>query len=142
MRKPAIACATVVLSAVFFVGCGGSEPAYSERESVDATVTGKVTHGGAAVTNATISFEGSAAGAFGGPLGPDGTFTLKLAAGKYKVIVTPVETGMNSMTPTAPGELIEVAKRDDIPEAYRVVSTTKAEADIGAGENAFDLNLE
>lgn len=120
---------------VVAIGCGDGGEA---GPKVDATVTGKVTSGGTAVSNATISFEKAGFGAWGAPLNADGTYSVELATGDYVVTIMP------TMAPVAmtPGAMPKMDAREDIPQGYRAASTSKAKATINAGANTVDLTLE
>jgi len=129
-------CILSALLCVVAIGCGGNGG--DSGPKVDAKVTGKVTSGGAPVSNATISFEKAGFGAWGAPLNADGSYSVELATGEYVVTIMPT---MPPATMT-PGEMPKMDAREDIPEAYRAASTSKAKATISSGANTVDLALE
>jgi hypothetical protein len=131
-----VGCFLGILLCVVAIGCGGDGGDTGPK--VDATVTGKVTSGGTAVSNAIISFEKSGFGAWGAPLNADGSYSVELAAGDYVVTIMPT---MAPATMTA-GEMPKMDAREDIPKDYRAASTSKAKATINAGANTVDLALE
>lgn len=67
----------VIAFIAMFVGCGGG--------SGGASVTGEVTFNGAPVTTGVIGFLQTGSPMLGGPLGPDGTYSLTIPPGDYKV---------------------------------------------------------
>ncbi|HBN75142.1 MAG TPA: hypothetical protein DD473_04855 [Planctomycetaceae bacterium] len=118
------------------IGCsGGGEPA---GPSKNATVSGKVTSDGKPVSNAVISFEKPAFGAWGADLSADGSYTLELAAGEFNVSITPKAATTTTMDP---GNMPEQTESTDIPKKYRSASTSGATATINEGDNTYDLEL-
>lgn len=128
----------VVIGLCGVLGCGGAKPV---GPAMNSSVSGSVTSkGGEKVVNARISFESPTLGAYGQELTADGKYSVKMAAGEYKVMVTPV-AGTNSMSISPDGK-IATPTRDDIPEAYRSSSTTPAKFTAPSGSGTYDLKLE
>ncbi len=134
--KTATCWAMASLLCVSLVGCGSSE---DSGPTIDATVSGKVTSGGQPVKEAIISFEKPGLGAWGTKLEADGTYKVELAAGEFTVTVVPIPPAI-SMNDS--GKIPATPKRDDVPQAYRAASTSKAKTQINSGENTFDLDLK
>ncbi|HCS50999.1 hypothetical protein [uncultured Rubinisphaera sp.] len=119
------------------LGCGAGDPG-SASPSKNATVSGKVTSGGQPVTNAVISFEKPTFGAWGSEIGADGTYQVELAAGDFKVSVTPKVAATTNMEA---GNVPQATERKDIPQKYRSASTSEVTTTINEGANTFDLEL-
>ena len=119
------------------MGCGGG--AGPAGPATNATVTGKVTKGGQPVTNATISFEKPGFGAWGGPVGADGTYTVTIAAGDYGVSVTPAASGPASMSND--GKTPKDSGGQTIPQKYWLATSSGVTTTVNEGDNTFDLEL-
>lgn len=117
-------------------GCGGSDV-----ESVELlTVTGKVSYEGTAIPEGTIQFEDASTGiSSSSEIGRDGSYSLQVSKGNYKVTILPpvveVETGPDS----PPAE--ELKQMPNIPENYRQSASSDLSATVNAdGENHdFDM---
>ncbi|MDB5385793.1 MAG: hypothetical protein JWM11_1439 [Planctomycetaceae bacterium] len=103
-------------------------------------VRGTVTCAGAGLESASISFEGGAAGAFGGPV-HGGKYQLEnVAEGNYDVVIYPVNTSTPELDPNAPP--YDPLSRTDIPPHYRSALTSGLKATITSGSNTFDFQLD
>lgn len=115
----------LICMAALVVGCGGP---------VQSSVSGKVTVGGQAVTNARINFiAAKSALAASAELDASGAYKIEqgLPPGPYKVFVT--DASSTSKPPT-PGETVEAAK-SQIPDKYKSDATSPLNFEVKAGEN-------
>jgi len=129
-----ILAALIAVGLLWTTGCGKQGP---KR----LTVTGKVTFQGAPVTEGQITFEDAASGVAGSTaLGTDGSYTLQLPEGNYKVSVEPpvVEVGGTADTP---GDE-EYKQVDNIPERYWSTATSPLQATVSADATEHNFTLE
>jgi len=125
------------LLVISLMGCGSSgEP------SVDViTINGTVTFEGSPITEGTIQFEDSSTGiSSSAELGTDGTYSMEIANGNYKVTVTPpwVEVDMGPDSP--PQE--DYKEVDNIPQQYRQTTTTDLTATVTEAGQTIDFDLK
>ena len=126
-----------------------SDPLFKEEI---ARVSGTVTYKGKPLTNGRVTFHQTSSGTvIGGTLDDKGQYTLTFAAGldvpagSYQVTVRPPEIKM-PIASEAPVET-EVADQADkeqspIPKKYFYIKSSDLKAEVVAGKNQFDFDLE
>ena len=121
------------------VGCQPAQVNVGPKE--DAAISGKVTYKGAPVTDARISFESPAAGAFGTEF-KDGAYSIPLgASGDFSVAITPVVPPMK-MEASASGQTPKLEPRKDIPKKYQDAAKSGLKATFKPGEgNTYDVDM-
>ena len=126
----------VALGIVTIVGCAPSGPPPT------AQVKGKVTLKGEPVKLGQIYFVAPDKG-YGSdaPLSATGEYSItsNLPPAAYKVFITPPRI----VKPPMPGETAPTTSADfNVPDKYQTETTSGLTADIVAGENTKDFNLE
>jgi hypothetical protein len=122
-----VAKCSVVVGSV--CGCGA-------REEI-CTVQGRVTFGTEAVAEGTVTFEESVSkNTFQAVLSPEGKYSLRVAPGKYKIIVEPPMVA--ETRGSDPGQTFKKVK--NIPSNFRLSGTTPLTSTIDADATLdFDL---
>lgn len=118
-----------LLAVSLSIGCGGG--------NAGTTVTGVVTMNGAPVTTGVIGFLKSGSPAAGGPIGADGSYSVTVATGEYKVRVdapSPMPAGWKEGDP--PPKL----PPRPVPENYAHFDSSGLTATI-TGESSQQLDF-
>jgi hypothetical protein len=124
----------LLLFASLLAGC--SKP--SDERS--ATVSGKVTLGGAPVAAGTVLFMTETGHAASAELAPDGAYTLRCRPDRFQVALTPpsppdpLGSAANTPAPAAPN-------MPSIPRRYHDFGTSGLTLEVKAGNNTFDIAL-
>lgn len=121
------------------IGCSGSP---DSGRDLPGKIKGVVTYKGAPVKNAAISFVGSSQqGAFGGPLGEDGSYKVPEAAvGDFQIAILPINP-QTTMTMTPGGKIAAPPERADIPKKYRDTKTSGLTLNVVDGDNEFSVDM-
>ena len=122
--------AAALLAVAFFVGCSGG---------VNRTemVSGNVTLNGAPVPAGTVVFMNDEAYGDAAELKPDGTYSLHLQPGSYKVSVSPP----SELDPMGDAGAGESESSQTIPKKYQDFGTSGLTANVGDGGSTVDLVL-
>lgn len=136
---------TGILGICLLVGCGSSE-----KGPELATVTGKVTVDGEAVSGGTIQFVPDSAKGTTGPsstseIQPDGSFTLLGPGGTPGAVI-----GSHKVVVQCPPDPGEVSGGDGqsgsyeckIPDKYGDIKSTDQSAEVQSGENTVNIELK
>jgi hypothetical protein len=120
VRKTIVSLTGLVLLVAF--GCdSGPSISNTDASMEEATVKGTVTAGGAPLTSGQVSFDASNAsrkiGADRGPIGKDGTYTVKTKVGKNRITVESPQL-----------------KGDDVYNENTL--------EVKSGENSFDIAIQ
>lgn len=126
-----------------------SDPLFKEEI---AQVSGTVTYQGKPLSNGRVTFHQTTSGTvIGGTLDDQGQYTLTFAAGldvpagSYQVTVRPPEIKM-PIASEAPAETEEADQADKrqspIPKKYFYIKSSDLKAEVVAGKNQFDFDLE
>lgn len=121
------------------VGCGDGG---AEAPPI-ATVSGKVTFDGTAVSEGVVNFNGVGFGAQA-TLGSDGTYELTsqygsgIPLGSYKISIEPPPPETKPDT----AELVDAGDFENIPKKYRSPETSGFTAEVKEGSNTFDFDMK
>jgi hypothetical protein len=125
----------LLLALPFVAACSNSS------EVPTATVSGKVTLGGAPVPAGTVLFmtdDGQAATA---ELNPDGTYHVHCRPGRYKVSLTPPPPPDPLAAPGGSVRSLPVTVSQSIPQRYRDLGRSGLSVEVKAGDNTYDIPL-
>lgn len=130
MRVSRLSFAIAWLVACLLSGCDSGDAIYN--------VQGTITFGSEPVSQGTVTFEETGTmNSTQAPLTADGKYSLRLAAGNYKIMVEPplvAETGVSDASTT-----YKAVK--NIPEKFRSSHSTTLTARI-VGRKTLDFNLK
>ena len=131
-----VGCAIVFL---LTLGCGSADPT--------GQVAGKVTYKGAPVTEGAVLISNSSTGVSAqAQIAADGSYTITtqkggLPPGDYKVTVMPPEIpGPIGDGNSEPGMIVKPV--DNIPQKYRIPTSTPLTVAIKEGGNEFNISME
>lgn len=128
-----------VLGCLLVLGCSGP----------DATVGGRVTFEGEALTSGTVIFKPVAGGATGySEIEVDGTYEIRtgsaagLVPGEYVVMVDGTEPPMtDELVRTESGELMESTGSNTLPDVYLDPDRSPLKATVKSGHQIVNLPL-
>jgi hypothetical protein len=125
------------VAVVSLTGCGNNK----KKTNI---VRGKVTFNGKEVPNGTITFFPENGPTASGEIQPDGSYTLTTfktgdgaIEGAYKVVIVAMQDQSNRLP-----EDRNPLPATIVPDKYTSIATTDLRAEVKAGENTFDFNLE
>ena len=132
----------LILGTVLFVGwgCEGG----GTTGPVKATISGKVTFGGEAVSEGVVSFEAPTSGhASECELSGSGTYSATIPVGSYRVAIRPlmVEVEAQADPDTEPSSTKEYKDAPNIPERYRSFESSGLTAQVEEGGSTVDFDM-
>jgi len=131
--------------AFLMVGCAPADKGPAEPAGAKATVTGKISHNGAALTKGTLNLDSGKGYMLGAKINPDGTFELMgpngkdVIAGSYKVGVSPPPNPA-----PAPGakEMPPRPSIEGVPEKFYNPNTSGVTVEIKEGKQEIAIDLK
>ena len=136
-------CCSLVAVATLGCGSGSSFPA-----GTTGTLKGTVTLDGApAPAGTTVTFIHTSAVPANAIVGPDGTYTAKMAGepkvltGDYRVTVADPPQKMPTNEEMAAGGQMPTAAKAVVPAKYNVPETSGLTVTVNEGENTFDIAM-
>ncbi len=128
---PCVSFAFAILASVFILGCGD--------KSKTVSVKGTITYQGKPVSSGLINFMPVKGRLLGGPIGSDGTYSVKLPPGDYQVRIDapaplPADWKEGMPAPKLGPPLV--------PEKYADYSTSGLAAKIGDQNRSQDVDFK
>ncbi|HEY0983468.1 hypothetical protein [Schlesneria sp.] len=121
----------LLASSLLGSGCSGSKP--------QSYVTGMVSLDGEPVGGGSILFIDEKGQTANAPLQEDGQYSLKCSPGSYRVAISP-PPAVDPLAAKSTGQ--PAAPTIKIPKAYQEVRTSGLMADVAAGTNTHEFELD